>query len=85
MASGQNLRTVRHHYEADFLALQEVLDDHLGAGGAELAVEHFARGANGFLMSVDDDDAFTGGEAAGLDDDRQGPGAHIRCIEVRAR
>ena len=41
----QHLLVARHHDEADFLALQELLDHDGVAGGAETAAEHGAAAA----------------------------------------
>ena len=59
--------------DRDFGAGQEFLDDDLGAGGAELAVEHhFLDGVHRLFPRLRDDDAFAEGQAVGLDDRRDG-------------
>ena len=55
---------------AEFFAVEEFFDDDLGACIAEgLAGQHFGGGCDGFICGLGDDDAFSGGEAIGFDDD----------------
>ena len=56
--------------DGELLALHELLDQDLGAGGAEaVALEHVVDRAVGVVERLADDDALAGGEPGGLDDD----------------
>lgn len=68
---GDDAFAVREADEADFFAFEELLKDNTGARGAdESAGEHGADDGFGFVGVVDDDDALSGGESVGLDDER---------------
>ena len=78
--------------EGDFLALHELLDEHRGAGGAEpVALEHVVDRAVGVAERLADDDALSGGEAGGFDDDGRAEatggslGAGDRGVDLGAR
>lgn len=68
---GDNAFAVREADEADLLAFEEFLEDNTGARGAdESAGEHGADDGFGFIGIFEDDDALTGGESVGFDDER---------------
>ena len=68
----QHVRAVAHDDEARFLALEELLDHHARAGGAELVLaEHRVDRGVRFLARRGDHHALARGEAVGLDDDRR--------------
>ena len=71
VASGQRVRAVDQGEEARLLAVQELLDDDLGAGGAERAGEAGVDGRLGLRRGLGDDHALAGRQAVGLDDDGQ--------------
>ena len=65
--------------DRDFGAGQELFDDDLGTGGAELAVEHhFLDGFLRLFPRLRDDNAFAEGQAVRLDDRRNGSGLEVR-------
>ncbi len=68
---------IAEHEEGDFLARQEFLHHHFGAGLAHAAAEdHLERGL-GLFQRHGDDHALAGGEPIGLDHDRRALRAHI--------
>ena len=77
----QHVHAVAHDDEARFLALQEFLDHHALARGAELLLpEHRVDRRVRLLARRGDDHALAGGEAIGLDDDRR-----ALFVDVRLR
>ena len=65
------MHAVHHRNETGFLAVEEFLDHHAGAGIAErVAREHVTYGVLGFGQGHRHDHALAGGEAIGLDHDR---------------
>ena len=81
VASGSAWRAVGDDDEARFLAFEKFLDDDARAGRAHAIVDehHVDRGVR-FGGGRRDDDAFAGGEAVGLDDDRR-----ARAVDVLVR
>ena len=68
----QHVPAVGHDDEARLFAVEELLDDHARAGGAQrVADEHRIDRGVRFGDARRDDDAFAGREAVGLDDDRR--------------
>ena len=62
---------VGSHKDRAFDAAQELLDDHAGAGDAELSVEHCGEFLFCGVEVVEDHDALTGCEAVGLEYERR--------------
>ena len=74
---GQRTVPVAERKERGFLALEEILHDHLRAGRPEGAPENHVDGGFGFRNRGGDDDALAGGKAIRLDDDGRAAAADI--------
>ena len=79
----QRVFAVAQGEERGFLALHELFDDDLGAGFAKTAAEHHVDRRKRFLVRHRHDDAFSGGEPVGLDDDRSALFADVGLRLIR--